>query len=191
MHWVLDKNTGLMALEPWKWLRSIDKARLLNLLWVLHYNCTPITMVVIKQLLCLVHDGFLCLEEPIPITDMVIHKITRLPYTRENLAMEFGKKAGEYVLAEAMKEKLKLVKKLRDYVISSIYEPTVKVVTQLLEGKVMRKGRVDEVSAPVIYLLAQCTEGVQFNLEHYLCREFLVNYREAKDLSKSFHYAWL
>ena len=86
-------------------------------------------MIVIKQLLCLVHDGCLWLEEPIPITNMLIHRIMRLPYTREYLAMAFGGKAGEHVLAEAMKEKFKLVKKSCGYVISSICNPAIKVVT--------------------------------------------------------------
>jgi len=41
----------------------------------------------------------------------MIHRITRLPYTGENLAMMFGRKGGDLALAEAMKEKFKLVKK--------------------------------------------------------------------------------
>jgi len=61
----------------------------------------------------------------------------QLPYIGENLAMAFGGKAGEHVLVEAMKEKFKLLKKLCGYTISSIYDPMVKVATQLLAGKVM------------------------------------------------------
>lgn len=62
-----------------------------------------------------------------------------------------------------MKEKFKLVKKPRGYAISSICDLVVKVATQILAAKVMRKCCVDEVSAPVVALVAQCTEGVQFN----------------------------
>lgn len=76
-----------------------------------HYNRTPIIVLVIKKLLCLVHNGCLWLEELIPIIDRMIHRITRLPYTGENLAMMFGRKGGDLALAEAMKEKFKLVKK--------------------------------------------------------------------------------
>jgi len=65
---------------------------------------------------------------------MLIHRITQPPYTRENPAMEFGGKVGENVLTEVIKEKLKLVKKLRGYTISSISNPVVKVVTQILAG---------------------------------------------------------
>lgn len=51
--------------------------------------------------------------------------------------MAFGRNIGEHVLAEAMKEKLKLVKNLCGYIISSIYDPVVKVATQILVGKAM------------------------------------------------------
>lgn len=131
------------------------------------------------------------LEEPIPITDMLIHRITGLSYTGENPAITFGGKASEHALAEGIKEKFKLVKKPRGYTISSISDLAVKVATQILEGKVMRKCRTDEVSAPVIALAAQCVEGVQFNWARCLCGEFLVNYCEVQDHNRNCHYAWL
>lgn len=77
--------------------------------------------------------------------------------------MIFGGKGGKQALTESMKEKFKLVKKLRRYAISNIYDPTVKVAKQILAGKVMRKCHVDEVPVLVIALAAQCTEGVEFN----------------------------
>jgi len=55
----------------------------------------------------------------------------------------------------------------------------------------MQKCGVDEVPTLVIALAAQCAEGFQFNWVCYLCGEFLVNCRELRDLSKTFHYAWL
>lgn len=69
---IIDTNTGITALELRRWLKGVEKAGFLNLLWVLHYNRTLVTFLVIKQLLCLVHDGFLWLEELIPITDRLI-----------------------------------------------------------------------------------------------------------------------
>jgi len=61
-----------------KWLRGVEKATSLHLRWIPHYHHVPITIFVIKQLLCLVHDGYLWLEEPIPITADLIHRISRL-----------------------------------------------------------------------------------------------------------------
>lgn len=158
---VFHKTNGITMLELQKWMRGMDKAVLHNLLWVLHYNHVPMKMVVIKWLLCLVHDGCLSLEEPISITDRLIHRIMRLPYTGENIAMAFGRKTGEHVLMEAMEEKFKLANKPRSYTISSIYDSTVKVSAQIIAGKVMWKCRTNEGSKPVVALAAQCAEGVQ------------------------------
>ena len=63
-------------------------------------------------------------------------------------------------LTEAMKKKFKLEKKKRGYAISSINNRAVKVATQILVGKVMRKCRADEVTMLVVALAAQCAEGV-------------------------------
>jgi len=58
-----------------------------------------------------VHDECLWLEEPIPIIDHLIHRITQLPYLGEDLANISEGKGGELALAEAMKKKFKLEKK--------------------------------------------------------------------------------
>lgn len=95
MHRIIDTNMGMTSLEPQKWLRGVEKTGLLTLLWVPHYNHTPVTILVIKKLFCLVHDGCLGLEESIPITNMLIHKITCLSYIGENPTMIFGSKGGK------------------------------------------------------------------------------------------------
>ena len=74
--------------------------------------------------------------------------------------MIFGGKDGEQALAKAMKEKFKLVKKPHGYAIYNIYDPVLKVVTQILAWKVMRKCCVNEVSVPIVALAIQCAKGV-------------------------------
>ena len=93
-----DMPTTVIELEPLKWLRCVEKAGLVNLLWVPHYYCTPMTVFVIRQLLCLVHDGWLWLEEPIPITDHLIHWISWLPYSGEDPAKISEGKGGGWPL---------------------------------------------------------------------------------------------
>jgi len=83
----------------------------------------------------------------------------RLPYSRENLVMMFGGKAGELVLTKAIKKKFRLVKKSRSYAITSISNLVVKVATQRLAGKVMWKFHFDEVPSPVVALAAQMHGG--------------------------------
>lgn len=119
----------------------------------------PITLIVIKQLLCLVHNGCLWLGEPIPITDILIHRITLLLHLRLNPAMAFGRKTSECDLTEWMKDKFNISKKPRGYSISNITDPMVKVATKIQAGKIMTKCRADEVSSPVMSLVVQCAKG--------------------------------
>jgi len=62
-----------------------------------------------------------------------------------------------------MKAKYKLEKRKRGYVIASIKDRWVRVATQLMASKLMRKCHADEVPTPIIALLDECAEGVRFN----------------------------
>ena len=84
----------------------MEKARLLHLQWIPHYHCAPITIFVIWQLLCLVHDGYLWLEEPIPITTNLIHQISHL-LVKGNDPTTITGKSNNLALAKAMKAKYK------------------------------------------------------------------------------------
>jgi len=79
-------------------------------------------------------------------------------------------KSSDLAIAETMKKKYKLEKKKRGYAIYSINNKEVKVVMQILEGKVMWKCRVNEVPMPMVSLAEQCTKGDQFNWSEFLCK---------------------
>ena len=64
--------------------------------------------------------GCLWIGEPIPIADMLIHRIPKLPYNGAHLTKEFGGKTREKELADKMKAEYGLVKKSRSYSIRSI-----------------------------------------------------------------------
>lgn len=64
-------------------------------------------------------------------------------------------------------------------------------MTEILAGKVTRNCRTDEVSTPVIALVAKCAKGIQFNWVHYLFIDFLAKFHKMQDHSKTFHHAWL
>ena len=55
----------------------------------------------------------------------------------------------------------------------------------------MRKCHTDEVPTLMGSLAAQCADGIQFNWVHYLCKEFLMDYKELEDQRNTFHYAWM
>lgn len=163
-----------------KWLHSVEKVRLLHLLWLPHFHRAPITILVITQLCFLVYDGYLWLEQPIPITANLIHRISKLPCNGKDSTMIAGK-SSDLALTEAMKKKYKVKKKRRGYVITSIKDKGVHVATQLLARKVMIKCHDNEVIVPVVALAEQCVEGIQFNWAKFLCEEFLLNFHEAQE----------
>lgn len=152
----------MITLQPQKYLRGAEKVVLLHLLWIPQFDHAPIAIFVIKQLLCLVHDGYLWLEEPIPITTDLIHRISRLPCKGKD-PMTLTGKSGNLDLVEAMKKNYKLEKKKRGYAINSIKDKGVHIATQLLAIKVMRKCRGDEVPTLIVVLDKQCVKGFQFN----------------------------
>ena len=121
----------------------------------------PSPFFVIKELFYLVHDGYLWLKEPIPITVDLIHHISQLNCKGKD-PMTITEKGRDLALAETMKVKHKLQKKKRVFVISRIKDKGVHVATQLLARKIMRKCRADEVLVSVVALTEWCVEGVQF-----------------------------
>lgn len=102
-----------------KWLPAMEKVGLLNLRWIPHYHCMAITIFVICQLLCLVHDGYLWLEEPIPIMVDLVHHITHLPI-KGNDPTDIARTSSDVGLTEVMKDKYRLEKRKHGYVIASI-----------------------------------------------------------------------
>ena len=124
-----------------------------------HFHHTPITIFVIRQLLCLVHDGYLWLEEPIPITVELIHRISRLPYKGRD-PTEIDGRRSDLALTEAMKTKYTLEKKKCGYAIASIKERGMRIATQLLAEKLIWIYHADEVPVPMVALAKQRVEGV-------------------------------
>lgn len=78
----------------------IERVGLLNMLWVPNFSHDTINIVYVHQLWTLVHDGFLLLGGPIPITNMLIHWITLLPYQGVNPNDAFVGKSEEKKLAD-------------------------------------------------------------------------------------------
>ena len=98
------------------------------------------------------HDGYLWLEDPIPIMVDLIHRVSRLPYKGKHPATITEGKGSDLALTEAMKTKYKLEKKKSGYAIFSIKDKVVCVATQILASKVMRKCCINEVRASVVSL---------------------------------------
>ena len=97
------------TLQPKEWLRKVEKAELLYLLSIPHFLQPPITILVIRQLLCLVHDGYLWIGKPVPIVVELIHKVSQLPYDGRG-PREIVNKSGDVMMIETLEKKYKLEK---------------------------------------------------------------------------------
>ena len=64
---------------PQRWVRGLAGSGLLNLLWMPHFGHYNVTDQLARQLLSLIHDGYLWIQDRVPINAALIHKITGLP----------------------------------------------------------------------------------------------------------------
>jgi len=83
----------------------------------------------------------------------LIHYITQLLWKGEDPTDISEGKSSDLAITKAMKKKFKLEKMKRSYAISSINDKAVRVVTQILVSKVMRKHHTDEVPVLVVALV--------------------------------------
>jgi len=83
----------------------------------------------------------------------LIHTITRLCCKGEDRTNISEGKSDDLAIVETMKKSFKLEKNKRGYVISHINNTAVKVMMQILAGKLMRKCRVDEMPMLVVALV--------------------------------------
>lgn len=90
-----------------------------------HSSHSVINTVYVRQLLVLVHDGCLWLGGPIPVTDMLVHRITLFHYQGVNPANAFVGKSREKKMIDEMKSYFRLVKNSRGYTIRPISDGIV------------------------------------------------------------------
>lgn len=177
-------------LRPNEWIQKVEEVELLYLLSIHHFLHPPNTILVIRQLLCLVHDEYLWIDKPIHITIELIYRILWLPCEGRD-PMEIADKSGDVRMTKTMKKKYKMEKWQRGYSIDNISDKAVHIATQLLVRKVMWKCCSNEVPLIVVALVEKCVVGEWFNWVQFFCDEFLTNYRKVQEEGKTFHYVWL
>ena len=158
---------------------------------VSHFGRSSTKKACVRKLLVLIHDGHLWMRNKIPIGKILIQRITRLPYQGNNPEEVFVGKDQDHTLADNMKNKYELIKGKMGYDINSIDDQAVFFTAHIVDRNIIRKCHTNEVPASMVYLAAQCTNGVQYNQAGYLCKEFLDDCHEVQEKGTSFHYAWL
>lgn len=83
----------------------------------------------------------------IPIDQILISRITRLPYQGRNLVEEFMGKDRDYNLADNMKNKYDMIQGKRGSNINLIGDQAILLGAHIFIGKIMRKCHANEVLA--------------------------------------------
>ena len=103
-----------------------------------HFGRTTQVTIVVKQLLALVHDGYLWIgNQKITINGELIHRITSFPKEGPDPGIEFVGKHEDTKLAQLMKERFGLTKGKQGYKTSTIQHQNIRFTIDLLACKVM------------------------------------------------------
>jgi hypothetical protein len=93
----------------------------------------------VKQLMAVLHGGFLWLEEPVSIDVELIAFITGLPSNGENPTQYLDDKTKEKALAEEMKKTYGTERGSHGIIIKRISDTTTRMETKLMACKLLHK----------------------------------------------------
>ena len=114
-----------------------------------------------------------------------------MPKEGPDPGIEFVSKHEDTKLAQSMKECFGLMKGKQGYQTSTIQHQNICFAIELLACKLMQKCRPNEVSAPIVSIATNCTEGYIYNWVAYIAKDFLEDVRDAQEKGRPFHYSWL
>jgi hypothetical protein len=108
------------------------------------------------------------MDMPISIDTYLIAQITGLSTQWEDPTLLFVDKKSDRALLEAMRETFHIVRGVWKLDVPSICDPTIRITTQELACKLLRKCRKDQVSTGVIVAAEKCVDGVSMSWAPFL-----------------------
>jgi hypothetical protein len=95
---------GDPMMQPKQWVTGLENTGILNLVEIPHFGRGKEVNNCVKQLMAVLHGGFLWMEEPVSIDVELIAFITGLPSMGESPTQYLDDKTKEKALAEEMKK---------------------------------------------------------------------------------------
>jgi hypothetical protein len=182
---------GDPILQPKPWAVGLANTGILNLLEIPHFGRGKEVNNCVKQLMAVLHGGFLWLEEPCLNrrgTNCIHHRSSI--YGRESVQY-LDDKTKEKSLAEEMKKTYGTERGSCGIIIKRISDATMRMATKLMACKMLRKCRKEEVPVGVVAAATQCANGTMLSWAPYLLNLFLDDCKDVQDLGTKFHYSWL
>jgi hypothetical protein len=141
----------------------LNKSRILKLLEILHFGRSIEIKTCVKMLLIFIHGGYLWLDRAVAIYIEFIVQITWFPMEGEDPLPLFTNNLNEKSLSERMKDNFDTYRRSQGLNVVIINDECVRFVTQVLNCKLLRKCRKDQVSTGAIETTKKYVEGVQMN----------------------------
>jgi hypothetical protein len=185
----IDPVMNQAILVPKVWTRGLERDGILNLFEIPHFGRREEVNVCVNMLLTYVHGGYLWLDKTISIDTDLIAQITTLLTQGGDPTLFFSNKKNDRALSESMTKKFHTIIWVHGLDVPSIYDPTIRFVTQALAYKLLRKCRKDEVPTGVIVAVEKCVEGVSMRWAPFLLNQFLINCVKTQDRGMKFYYS--
>jgi hypothetical protein len=141
---------GNPILQPKPWAIGLANIGILNLVEIPHFGRGKELNNCVKQLMAVLHGGFLWLEEPVSINKII-------------LAQYLDDKTKKKSLVEEMKKTYVIERGSHDIIIKRISDATTRMATKIMACKMLRKCRKDEVLAGVVTAAAPCAHGTMLS----------------------------
>jgi hypothetical protein len=151
---------GELIDQPLQWATGLEKIGILGLLDLPHFGRGQYTRGCVKQLLAVTHGGDIWFNKLVSIDVEIIAHITGLASWGMDPVQFIDDKTKEKSLADKMKKKYGTDKGTRGIIIKRINDAATQMAAKILAYKLPRKCHREEVSAGVITVAAECTEGI-------------------------------
>jgi hypothetical protein len=138
------------TLQPKPWASGLANTGILNLVEIPHFGRGKEVNNYVKQLMAVLHGGFLWLEELVSIDVDLIAFIKGLSSMGESLAQYLDEKTKEKALVEEMNKNYDTERGLCDIIIKRISDTIMIIDTKLMACKMLRKCHKEEVPTGVV-----------------------------------------
>jgi len=139
----------------------------------------------------ILHGDFLWLEEPISIDIELISFIKSLPSMGESPTQYLDEKTKEKSLTKEMKKTYGTERGSHGIIIKRTSDASIRMATNAMACKMLRKFRKEEVPAGVVAIATQCANGTMLSWVPCILNLFLDDCKDVHDLGTNFHYSWL
>jgi hypothetical protein len=160
-------------------MKGLYNTHIMNLLEIPHFGRGKDANAYMKQLLALVHGGVLWMEKLILIDVDLIIEITGFPIVGENPEKYLYDKTKEKSLEEEIKNTYNTDRGSRGLTFNRISEPVMRLETNMMDCKLIKKCCKEESPARVIVAATQCAKTTLLSWTRYLLNLFLGDCKDA------------